>query len=457
MFRLPFLRSTCALLLGLFLCVTASVSWAQSGSLAKFEPAQGCYIGAFIERDYTVQGDIGAWEQFTKKKHASYFTYVGYGRPFPTEWVEKVKASGAAPQIAYEPNDGLKIVEDGPYLRAWARDAARSKTPIFLRWASEMNGPWTAYSPDPKLYIEKYRVVSKVMKEEAPNVAMVWTPFSEPQRLIDQYYPGDEWVDWAGVNIYSVYVNNGDPFRPAFQKDPVEELRYVYERYASRKPIHISEFAATIFCKGTSSDTVSFAIDKMTRFYTALRQQFPRVKSVNWFCWDTIRANRANNNYSIIDDGRVLATYRKLVSDNHFLSRVSYDTSSWPTLIKPGTTLGAQGITLAGAATSDEVLNGAGAIAATIQQPFLRGLEANARMRGDLNLEAQVPVGAKVRGLLWQIDGRTLAITNTEPYRVTIPRERLSTGAHTARVVILLRDNALSQLASPDVPFEIAP
>jgi hypothetical protein len=295
------------------------------------------------------------------------------------------------------------------------------------------------------------------MKEEAPNVAMVWTPFSEPQRLIDQYYPGDEWVDWAGVNIYSVYVNNGDPFRPAYQKDPVEELRYVYERYASRKPIHISEFAATIFCKGTSSDTVSFAIDKMTRFYTALRQQFPRVKSVNWFCWDTIRANRANNNYSIIDDGRVLATYRKLVSDNHFLSRVSYDPSSWPSIIKPGTTLGAQGITLAGAATSDEVLNGAGAIAATIQQPFLRGLEANARMRGDLNLEAQVPVGAKVRGVLWQIDGRTLAITNTEPYRVTIARERLSAGAHTARVVILLRDNALSQLASPEVPFEIAP
>jgi hypothetical protein len=442
--------------LSLVVCLLGFCSVEASAStLAKFEPANGCYIGAFIERDFTVQGDISAFEQLTKKKHASYFTYVGYGRAFPSEWVEKVKAGGAVPHIAYEPNDGLKIVEDGPYLRAWARDAARSQTPIFLRWASEMNGPWTAYSPDPKLYIEKFRVVSKVMKEEAPNVAMVWTPFSKPERLIDQYYPGDDWVDWAGVNIYSVYVNNGDPFRPAHQNDPVAELRYVYEKYGSRKPIHISEYAATIFCKGTSSDTVSFAIDKMTRFYTSLRQQFPRVKSVNWFVWDTIRAGRANNNYSFIDDGRVLATYRRLVADNHFLSRVKYDASEWPRVVNGSTTLGDAGITLKSGSSNDEVLNGAGAIAGTIQQPFLRGLEPNAIIGGDLELEAQIPIGLEPRGLLWQVDGRTIAITNTSPYRTVIKRERMSPGRHTARVVILLRGDSTQQMTSPEIPFEV--
>jgi hypothetical protein len=443
---------TVALLLCLSLALLSPLR-AQSGQLAKFEPSRGCYIGAFIERDFTVQGDISAFEQLTKKKHASYFTYVGYGRPFPAEWVAKIKAGGAVPHIAFEPNDGLKVVEDGPYIRAWARDAARAQCPIFLRWASEMNGPWTAYSPDPALYIEKYRLISKVMKEEAPNVAMLWIPFAEPQRLIEQYYPGDEWVDWAGVNIYSVYVNNGDPFRPAHQKDPVEELRYVYERYASRKPIHISEYAATIYCKGTASDTVSFAIDKMTRFYTALREQFPRVKSVNWFCWDTIRANRANNNYSIIDDGRVLATYRKLVADEHFLSRVYFDPNEWPRLVKAGTTLGPQGITLVDASSTDEVINGAGAIAATIGQPFLRGLEPGMRIGGDLDLEAQMPVGIEPVGLLWQVNGRTLAMTNTAPYRVSIPRERLRLGTYTARVVIMTKGGG--QLASPEVPFEV--
>lgn len=423
-------------------------------NLSKFEPERGCYVGAFIERDFTVLGDISAFEQLTKKKHASYFTYVGYGRPFPSDWVRKVKAGGAAPHIAFEPNDGLDMVQDGTYLRAWARDAARAKCPIFLRWASEMNGPWTKYGPNPPQYVEKFRLISKIMKEEAPNVAMVWTPFAEPTRTIASYYPGDEWVDWVGMNIYSVYVNNGDPFRSAAQKDPVEALRFIYENYADRKPVHISEFAATIYCKGTSSDTVSFAINKMTRFYDALRREFPRVKSVNWFCWDTIRANRANNNYSILDDGRVLATYRKLVADEHFLSKVNFNPAEWSQIIKAGTTLGPQGITLQGAPTSDELLTSTGAIAATLQSPWLRGLESGARVRGDLDVRAQLPVGMEPRGLLWQVDGRTVALTNTLPYRVSIPRERFGVGPHTVRVVVLPKTDTTLQLASPEIKFE---
>jgi hypothetical protein len=184
--------------------------------------AKGCYIGAFIERDDTVRGRIDEFEEITRKKHASYFTYVGYGCPFPGDWVAKVKATGAVPQIAMEPNYGLDEVRDDAYLRAWARDAARTRVPIFLRWGSEMNGPWTKYGKDPKQYVEKFRLVTKVMREEAPNVAMVWTPFSEPTRTIASFYPGDDHVDWVGVNVYSVYVNNGDPLRPAWQRDPLD-------------------------------------------------------------------------------------------------------------------------------------------------------------------------------------------------------------------------------------------
>src|SRR5690606_24249772 len=61
---------------------TASLP-ASSGQLAKFEPAQGCYIGAFIELDHIVKGKIDEFESLTQKKHASYFTYCGYGMPFP--------------------------------------------------------------------------------------------------------------------------------------------------------------------------------------------------------------------------------------------------------------------------------------------------------------------------------------------------------------------------------------
>jgi hypothetical protein len=428
------------------------------GRLAKFEPATGCYIGAFIERDTAVMGNIPAFEELTKKKHASYFTYVGYGRPFPLDWVQKVARNGGAPHIAFEPNNGLTEVVDSPYLRAWARDAARSRCPIFLRWASEMNGAWGkaryggGASDYPTLYKEKFALVSRIMKEEAPNVAMVWTPFAEPARLIPEFYPGDEWVDWVGVNIYSVYVHNGDPNMPSHEEDPVAFLKTVYDLYADRKPIHISEFAATVWCKGTKQDTVEWAIEKTKRFYTALREQFPRVKSVNWFCLDTVGAGLASNNYSLLSDGRMLANYRQIVSDRYFLSRVFYNPNEWNRPVKAGTTIGKSGLLLANR-NNDDMLAVSGAVAATITEPFLRGLKNGDTITGDLELWAQLPLGYQARGIIWQVDGRTIAITNTAPFRVTVPRERLIEGEHTARITVLTRDGRES--TSSDVTFTL--
>ena len=437
--------------------------------LAKFEPPSGCYIGAFIENDYTVKGDIDAWEQMTRKKHASYFTYVGYGRPFPEEFVEKNKAAGAAPHIAFEPNNGLAEVVDGPYLRAWARDAARARCPIFLRWASEMNGKtWTAYGNDAALYIEKFRMVAQVMREEAPNVAMVWTPFVEPQNYsaqskIDSYYPGDEWVDWVGINTYAVYVNDGDPLRPASQKDILQGLSFIVEKYGARKPIHVSEFAATIYCKGSAADTVDFAIARMNQFYGAIRTQFPGVKAVNWFCWDTIRANHRNNNYSIIDDGRALANYRKVVADAHFLAKVAYDPNQWPINIKPGTTLGANGITLRSGTgmNAEEILHDAGANGENVNQVnsanagalVVSGVRSGEQVHGALELRAQLPPETRPRSVSWQIDGRTISMTNVWPYALSLPARRLMPGFHSVRIVARF-DNG-PELSSADVEFEV--
>jgi hypothetical protein len=435
----------------------ATAFWPENShaqALQKFEPVKGCYIGAFIERDFTVQGDIGVFEQLTQKKHASYFTYVGYGRPFPKDWVEKVKKSGAAPHIAFEPNEGLDKVVDSVYLRSWARDAARARVPIFLRWGSEMNGPWTAYGKNPELYREKFRLMHKIMQEEAPNVAMVWTPFAEPQNNIASFYPGDDAVDWVGINIYSVYVNNGDPLRPAAQKDPLAWLQFIYDAYAARKPIHISEFAATIRCRGTGEDTVDFAIEKMTRFYDGLRERFPRVKSVNYFVWDTIRAKRANNNYSFIDDGRVLAAYRRLVSNDYFLSKVAYDPERYAIRPKAGTTI------VANASGGNRVVDlqaveGAGAIAANLDTPYLRGVEDGQVVAEDLTLRTQLPLGFKPRGLIWQVDGRSVALTNKAPFRITLERDRFVPGKHRARVLVLTEDGR--QESSPEIEFTFAP
>ncbi len=287
--------------------------------LAKYEPVRGCYIGAFIDNS-TEERDVEAFENRTGKEHASYINYVAYGRKFPEEWAAKLKQHGAAAHIALEPNNGLSAVRRNSYLINWAKAAGQSGTPIFLRFASEMNGNWTAYSGKPSLYRKKFRIVHDVMEEFAPNVAMVWVPFSMPQSNILSYYPGDEYVDWAGINIYSVYCHDGNAERLSYREDPRDFLRYVYNRFAAKKPIFIGEFAATHNCS-VYGDKTEFALEKMTDLYSSLERDFPRVKAISWFSYDA-NVIGVDNKYALRTNGEVRRTYGKLISSGHFLSDV---------------------------------------------------------------------------------------------------------------------------------------
>lgn len=130
--------------------------------------------------------------------------------------------------------------------------------------------------------------------------------------------------------------------RVARPTNTVAWLRFLNDNFPN-KPIHISEFASTFRCAGTNQDTVEFGIQKMTRFYNAIKDEFPRVKSVNWFLWDTITGKKANNNYSFLEDGRALLAYRNTINDPYFLSSVKYDPQAFSRSIKHGTTIGPLG------------------------------------------------------------------------------------------------------------------
>lgn len=421
------------------LALLVSQTFAFSTTLSKHEPETGCYIGAFVDKDRAVQGDYEKFALLTQKKHASYITYVAYGRPFPKEWVAKVKAAGAAPHIAFEPNQGLKKVKDDDYLRQWARDAYEAQCPVFLRFASEMNGDWCAYHGSPKLYIKKFRVIHDVMKEDAPNVAMVWAVFSVPQKSIPEYYPGDDYVDWVGINIYSVYVHDGDVNRVAYNEDPIEFLDFVYRLYADRKPIQISEFAATNHCKASGKDTVDFAIEKMNRLYKTVRDKYPRVKSVQWFSYNTIDAGLADNDYSITEKEPVLLAYRALVADSYFLSAVAFDPEKFKVIkeLPPTPVLPIPQPTPEEEQRDFErIMSTHGAVVTSISNITLRGIADNAVVSRPLELMVLVPRDIRVRFIIFELDGKMVGMTNAAPYSYILQRARFSDGDHTLRVVV---------------------
>ena len=423
-------------------------SLAVAGELGPYEPARGCYIGAYIELDNNTAGEISTFEQLTTKKHATYFKYVGYGQPFPYKWVKDLHAQGALPHIAWEPNEGLGPVRDDDYLHGWAQAAARTGKPIFLRYASEMNGNWMAYSGDPDLYIAKWRLVYNIMHEEAPNVIMIWCPYATPKATIPMYYPGDEYVDWVGVNLYSVYRADGDPSKPP-SDDPRELLKYVYDLFAYRKPIAVCEYAATHYCVATKEQVVDFCLDNMTKLYTALPTQFPRVRMINWFSVDTTRNNLANNNYSVTDNAQVLQAYQKLISGDYFLSQVPEETliaarpqqpvepltPVGPTEpVRPRQTDVAAGpppptsLPLAGTKLGAAPASG---IALVVQGSSPGALSGQVLVTADLGKQLD---GAE--SVEFHLDGRFVAITNVAPFRFTLNADRLSPGEHVLKVVV---------------------
>lgn len=300
--------------------------------LAMYEPEEGCYLGAYIDLASELQQVYvdqngrsrklpSEFEAIVGRPHAMYFFYLGYGKPLPLDWVRKLTAQNKFVHIALEPNEGLERVQDDRYLQDLADAMRESGARIFLRFASEMNGTWVKYHGDPDLYIEKWRLVTRVMRERAPNVAMVWCPYERPVGNIPDYYPGDDYVDWVGINFYSVTYFNQDRKTPAFHMKPREKLSYIYERYSARKPIMICEYATTHFSALEQKNLSAFAIHNIRSLYSDLQTMFPRVKAINYFNTNNLELeHRQNNNYSVTHDLEVLQAYREAIKPDYFLS-----------------------------------------------------------------------------------------------------------------------------------------
>ncbi len=308
---------------------------------AKFEPRVGCYLGAFIDLDLTNTATyldrVGKtrrlpqpFEEATGKAHASYFYYMGYGSRLAYDWISRLGNEGKIVHIALEPNNGLEYVKDDTYLQELAMGFANTNVPIFLRFASEMNGPWVKYSGNAKLYREKFRLVSQVMKKYAPNVAMVWCPYTTPSSQIKQYYPGDDVVDWVGINMYSVTFYDQDPKKPAKQVHPVDMLEYVYQTYSAKKPMMIGEYGATHWSALEQKSTRDFARRTIQALYSALPRKYPRIKCINYFNGNNlVLEHRKNNNYAVTQDQATLETYKSAIEDPYFLSYVA-DANGFP-------------------------------------------------------------------------------------------------------------------------------
>ncbi len=305
-------------------------------------------------------------------------------------------------------------------------------------------GYWMPYSGNPDEYVRKWRVVYETIKSVAPNVIMVWCPFATPRRTIPLYYPGDEYVDWVGVNIYAVLYHDGDISQPS-QRDPVEDLRYVYNLYGARKPIAICEYGATHYCRASQQFSSSFAAASIAQMYQAIREQFPGVVFINWFSVDAASDGLAHNDYALTTDDRVLNSYRQAIDGQYFLTQLPVQVALaafWqPYGASPAPT------------TTSLALTGTPHLADDQLAIVVRGSRPEA-VTGSVTIEVRVGSGLNVNLVEFYVDGRILALTNVPPYRVRWNAPAGPPGEHIIRVVA--RDSADQQIAVAEATMIVA-
>ncbi|NLC06560.1 MAG: hypothetical protein GX755_01105 [Syntrophomonadaceae bacterium] len=162
-------------------------------------------------------------------------------------------------------------------------------------------------------------------------MAMVWAPNYVPEDNIDTFYPGDQWVDWVGINAYSDYYFRGDPnsdihattqnYQGA-EANPLTKFKAIYQQYSARKPIMICETGIAWANQHPYQDVSAWGAYNLKRFYGYLPLVYPRIKAVFYFNNDLSNAwpGTERSHYCISQNSKMIEAFREVTASPWYLS-----------------------------------------------------------------------------------------------------------------------------------------
>ncbi len=215
---------------------------------------------------------------------------------FPTEPLENVRQHGAIPILSWssqsipsslnEPNFQLADVINGTYdnyIREFAEAAREWGHPFFLRFDWEMNGNWFPWAEGVNgnqsgEFVAAWRHVHDIFTSVgATNVSWDWCPNVDPtnklQTSVAADYPGDEYVDWTGLDGYNWGPAKGG--WTSFNHLYSATYQAITETVAPSKPMMIGEIGSTEN-GGSKAAWISEAL-------AAIPAEYPKIRGMVWF------------------------------------------------------------------------------------------------------------------------------------------------------------------------------
>ncbi len=277
--------------------------------------AASIYWGAWIGKQLT--GDQPPWEMGALTKFEEMagkkLSILNFSAPFancptsggscsfynfPTNEMNAIRSRGAIPFYSWasqsipstrtEPNFQLSDVISGTYdayIRKFAEAAKAWGHPFFLRFNWEMNGGWFPWSEGVNgnqsgEFVTAWRHVHDIFTSVgATNVTWVWCPNIDPThdfQDLSSLYPGDEYVDWTGLDGYNWGTNPAKPDRwRSFDQLYKSTYDEITASVAPSKPLVISEIGSTEY-GGSKAAWIQDALAKIPTSY-------PKIRGMLWF------------------------------------------------------------------------------------------------------------------------------------------------------------------------------
>ncbi|MCU0989093.1 MAG: glycoside hydrolase family 26 protein [Xanthomonadales bacterium] len=147
--------------------------------------------------------------------------------------------------------------------------------PAWVRIGYEFEGDWNGYTPEGYVAAFKY-ITGKIRDAGLDRVATVWCSAGGSAGFIDfdalmTYYPGDEYVDWWGVDTFSP-DELSNPWLAAYYALAAEH----------RKPVMIGE--ATPRYVGADKGWESW--ERWFKPFFEMIRRHPEIKAVSYINWD---------------------------------------------------------------------------------------------------------------------------------------------------------------------------
>ncbi|HTU39181.1 MAG TPA: glycosyl hydrolase [Acidimicrobiales bacterium] len=281
--------------------------------------------------------------------------YQGWDEPYPAQTVQGAWQHGALPMITWEskPTFDTTPAQSDPayslgdiirgnydsYLQTFAQSVASTGLPVIIRLDQEMNGNWFPWSEGLNgntsgQFAQMWRHVWNIFQAAGANQYVIWLwapnrvdnlPHSSPS--LSELYPGDQYVDWVGIDAYWRYTSEAPTFAAVFG-----ETMAAVEAVTS-KPIYIAETSGIETDPTTGADVGPEKVQFTTSFLAAV-ESTPQIVGFSWF--DNV-ATTTQDNIAITNDWRVDSDPANLQAFKSGLTAGTYSDGLMPSSGPPAT------------------------------------------------------------------------------------------------------------------------